>query len=306
MGWTRKDLEDPKLSAEDRAAGEQVLKNFMWNSQWADKIFQDVGILLTSHPGNRPYLKASIESHKKLGYWITLVYDNYLDPDNLNIDYNSVMPARDVMNNVNLFIQNPFQRWGGVLYPYFWSLKFGINILLDFKYIYCCNGDCILEKPENFHLLLKELGDNDILGCGPVRENSFNTAGMIAKTSALKSVIQHFQDRFIPFEVYEKYTQEIGNTEGRFMRAIKDLGLKMSIVSEPYDEQLGRDLKGWWYENLGFRHIHSEHNIAYRYKGIPPHYKYLDERFMGDEYRQIKAYWETKDMEILRNWWARD
>lgn len=305
MGWVRKDLENPNLSPEDREAGKQVLKNFMANSVWADNIFKDTAILLTSHPGNRPYLKATVESYRKLGLWICLVYDNYINPEHPNVDYNSIFPAKDVMDNVDLFLMAHHQTWGGVLYPYFWQLKFGITALQDFKYIYCANGDCLIEKPENFHLLLEQLGDNDLLGCGPVKENSFNTAGFIGKSKVLKDLIQHFQDHFLPFEVYEKWTQEIGNTEGRFSRAIKDLGLKLSIVSDPCDEQLGRVKQGWWYENLGFRHIHSEHNIAYRYKGIPPEPKYLDPRFLGGEYNIIKEYWETKDMKILENWWAK-
>lgn len=305
MGWIRKDLENPNLSAEDRAAGEQVLKNFMANDEWAQKIFKKVGILITSHPSNRPYLKASIEAHKKLGYWICLSYDNYIDPKCDNIDYNSILPAKDVMDMVDTFIMPHHQTWGGVLYPYFWLLKFGYNALQDFEYIYCCNGDCIIEKPENFDMLFKELGDNDILGCGPVKERSFNTAAFLVRTEKFKALIQHFQDRFIPFEVYEKYTQEIGNTEGRFMRAIQDLGLKISIVSEPIDEQIGLIHQGWWYEQLGFRHIHAEHNQAYRRKGIPPEPQYLDSRFLGDEWRVIKSYHDTKDQTILEQWWCK-
>ncbi|HDZ77134.1 MAG TPA: hypothetical protein ENH41_03525 [Candidatus Omnitrophica bacterium] len=305
MGWIRKDLDDPNLSAEDRAAGEQVLKNFMANDTWTKKIFKDVGILLTSHPGNRPYLKGSVESHKKTGYWICLSYDNYINPEHAAVDYNSIMPSKDVMDNIDTFVMPHHQTWGGVLFPYFWLLKVGINTLLDFKYIYCANGDCILEKPENFHMLIEKLGDADILGCGPVKDNSFNTAGMFAKTSALKAMIQHFQDHFIPFEVYEKYTLDIGNTEGRFAKAIKDLGLKVVTVSEPCDEQMGRVEQGWWYENLGFKHIHALHNIAYRYKGIPPHHKYLDNRFVGGEYETIKKYHETGDKKLLEEWWVK-
>lgn len=306
MGWIRKDLEDPKLSPEDMAAGEQVIKNFMANSEWADKFLKNVGILLTSHPGNRGYLKGSVESHKKLGYWLCVAYDNYINPEIEKIDYNSIFPGQDVMEQIDTFIMPHHQTWGGVLYPYFWLLRLGINVLDNFEYIYCANGDCILEKPENFPMLLELIKDYDIISCGPVKERSFNTAGMIAKTSALKAMIKHFQDHLIPFEVYEQYTQEIGNTEGRFSRAIKDLNLKQLIVSPPVDEQMGTDLQGWWYENLGFRHIHAEHNKAYRYKGIPPHYKYLDPRYVGGEYEIIKKYWDSGDIKILENWWAKD
>ena len=64
-----------------------VLNEMMKNDKWAMKIFKDVGVLLTSHPGNRPFLKSSLESHKKLGFWTTVVYDNYFDPNNKDITY---------------------------------------------------------------------------------------------------------------------------------------------------------------------------------------------------------------------------
>ena len=163
----------------------------------------------------------------------------------------------------------------------------------------------ILERPEGFDELFSMLGDADIMTCGPDTERSANTAGFICRTSALKDIIKHFQDHFIPFKNYEKYTMEFGNAEGRFCRAIKDLGLKQVSVEPPYNDQLHKSGYGTWYEKIGFRHIHAEHNYAYRYKGIPPEYKYLDERFMGDEYKVIKEYWETKDDKLLENWWCK-
>ena len=59
-----------------------ILNDMMRNDEWAMNVFKDVGVVLTSHPGNRPFLKASLETHKKLGFWTTLVYDNYFDPNN--------------------------------------------------------------------------------------------------------------------------------------------------------------------------------------------------------------------------------
>ena len=61
-----------------------------------------------------------------------------------------------------------------------------------------------------------------------------------------------------------------------------------------YDDMLRVPGQGLWFEKMGFRHIHSEHNFAYRNKGIPPHPKYFDERFMGDEINVIKEYWDTQ------------
>lgn len=307
MGLIPADLLDPKISEKDKAEIKIVLERFKANDKWINNMFKKVAILLTSHPGNRAFLKHTVESYKKLGYWITLVYDNHIDPERPDVNYNELLPAKDVMDNIDMFLMTHHSTWGGVMFPYAFSLHWGVAILQDFDYIFCANGDCMLEKPENFHLLIKELGDNDILGCGPVTERSFNTNGMIAKSSALKAIMKHFLDHFVPFDTYVKYTQEIGNTEGRFMRAIKDLGFKFGVVSDPCDEQMGRVKQGWWYENLGFRHIHAEYNIAYRYKGIPPELKYIDTRYINQwEIDLLKKYEETKDMEFLKQWWIKE
>jgi len=313
MGLTTEDLKDPKWAEQDKKEIAVVLNRYKENDVWANKASLPVGILLTSHQGNRAYLKACIESHKKLGYWITLAYDNFVNPEVKDMDYNRHLPAKDVMDSVDTFIMPHHQVWGGVLYPYFWLLKFGVNMMQNFKYIYCANGDMVLEKPEGFKELLKRFEDvdADIWGTGPdVFEDNrciFNTTGFICKTEVFKKIMLHFEKYLIPFETYEKYTQEYGNTEGRIGRAIKEYGFKCKQSNpKPTTEQLFyKGQCGEWGDLVGFRHIHAEHNYAYRYKGIPPEIKYFDKRFMGDEYNAIKKYWEEQDKSILENWWAK-
>ena len=65
--------------------------------------------------------------------------------------------------------------------------------------------------------------------------------------------------------------------------------------------------KGFWYDTVGFRHIHGELNYAYRYKNVPPPSKYLDERFCGSEdWKAAKVYDETQDKKSIEYWWAKD
>lgn len=312
MGLTRADLLETKWTEQDKREIAVVLKRYQDNDTWALKAQAKVGILLTSHPGNRGYLKACVETHKKLGYWITVAYDNYLHPDTKDMNYNNYLPAKDVMDNIDTFIMPHYQTWGGVLYPYFWLLRFGVNVMQDFEYVYCANGDMIIEKPEGFSELLKRFEGYDIWGTGPDiftdNRQLFNTAGFICKTTVLKQIIQHFEKYLIPFETYEKYTQELGNTEGRFGRAIKDLGFKYKLsVPFPTSEQLffgGQS--GEWGELLGFRHLHAEMNYAYRHKGIPPPSKYLDERYTsGNDIKYIKLYEEKNDVAVLKDWYAK-
>jgi len=314
MGVTREDfirsgryleISDAEWEAE-LATRKYVVGCYMANDEWAVKIKKKVGVLLTSSSYGRAYLKGSVESHKQLGYWLVLSYDNFIDPTQSTIDWNHWMPPKDVLDNVDTFLLPHHQCWGGVSYPFIWQLRLASGIFNQFEHVLVNNGDTIIEKPEGFPALLEMLGDADIMSSGPGLEREIGTAGLLMKSSAFIKIAKHMIDHMVPFEEYEKSTQDFGNTEGRLAVAVRELGLKQVVCEPPYNEQLHIPGTGTWYKTIGFRHIHGEHNYAYRYKAIPPEPKYFDQRFIGDEYNQIKAYWETKDMEILKNWWAKD
>jgi len=289
----------------------QIVKDMMANDEWAMKVFKDVGVVLTSHPGNRPFLKASLATHKQLGFWTTVVYDNYFDPKNKAITYEQCLPKRDVYDMADTFLIPHHQTWGGVLYPYFWCLYFGLHTMGSFKYIFCSNGDCVLEKPEGFPQIMEMLGDADIMGCGYEHNGGrelFNTTSFIAKTEAIQAVMKHFRDYLIGIDTYEKYAERMGNTESRFAIAIKQLGLKLKKVPKnPVNTQVAEP-GGTWYDILGFRHIHGEWNNAHRRKKIPPNPKYIDNRYMTAKVNMAKKYHDEKDpekkQELLKKWWA--
>jgi hypothetical protein len=301
----KESIADPKTSKADAASMQVFVDNASANDEWALKAFKPIGVLLTAHPGGRAFLKASVESHKKLGYWITLAYDNYFNPERTET-YNDLLPPIDIIHNIDTFIMPHYNTWGGVLYPYFWLLKFGLNAMSGFEYVYCSNGDCILEKPENFQKIIDLLGDNDIMGCSwENNDRIFNTTAFIAKTSAAKAIIKHFGEKLIPFDTYDKYTQEMGNTEGRFAIAIKELGLKaVKNVVPGYNTQFHIPGFGTWYDLIGFRHIHAELGYAWKHKKIPPPIEYYDKRQMrSNDYECISKYYETNDISWLEKWW---
>lgn len=287
-----------------------ILNDMMRNDEWAMKAFKNVGVLLTSHPGNRPFLKHSLITHKKLGFWTTVVYDNYLDPKQGHMKFDQVMPKKDVFDMIDTFLIPHHQTWGGVLYPYFWCLYFGVHAMGAFDYIFCSNGDCILEKPEGFPQIMEMLGDADIMGCGYEDNNGrelFNTTSFIAKTSAIQAVMVHFRDHLIGIDTYEKHAERMGNTEGRFAIAIKELGLKLKKVPvNPVNTQVAAP-GGTWYDILGFRHIHGEWNNAHRRHKIPPNPDYIDDRYMTGKVKAAKEYYAEKDkdkkQQLLKKWW---
>jgi hypothetical protein len=313
MGVTREDLVRSgrylQMSDEDWAreleTRKYVIDCYMKNDSWAVKIKKPVGVLLTSSLYGRPYLKGAVESFKKLGYWLVLSYDNFINPESPDADFNAGMPPKDVMDQVDTFLLTHYQTWGGVSYPFMWQLKLAAGIMSNFEYVLVVNGDCITEKPEGFPDLLAMLGDADILSSGPTLEREIGTAGLLMRSDAFVKIADHMIRHVVPFEEYEKSTQEFGNTEGRLAHAVKGCGLKVARCKDPFNEQ-HHEPGGGWYDAIGFRHIHGEHNYAYRYHKIPPEPKYFDPRFMSDEYKQICEYWRTKDPAILEAWWAKD
>lgn len=267
MSITRNSLKNPDSSPEKRQAIKEALANYMACDAWIAKAFKSVGVLLTSHPNNKQFLRASLESHKQLGFWTTVVYDNYWDPKRTDRSFDYLMPDRATFDLADNFLISKYQDWGGVIFPYFWMLKFGIQQSSMFDYIYHANGDCILERPENFHILFEMLGDADIFFVGwddTKAKPMANTTGFIAKTGAALAIMKHFQDHFVPFDVYEKFAVELGSGEVRFARACLDLKLKvLKPVEAPYDLQLSRPGTGTWYKTIGFRHLHGEQKAGH-------------------------------------------
>ena len=309
MGLVLADLEEPGISEEERASRQLWIDRTRANDKWAKKALKPVGILLTSHQANRLFLKASVESHSKLGHWITLAYDSYINPDWESIDHNQFMPPKDVLDKVDAFFMGHYQTWGGPLFPYFWLIKWGAAMMRDFEIIYCANADFVIEKPEKFELLLDLLGGYDIMTSGPDRDNppAANTAGFIARTQALQKIVKHLENHLVPWENYEKHTQRVGNMEGRLGWAIKELGLKQKRVDPPLEDMFREPGYGTWYDLIGFRHIHAELNYAYRHRKMPPPLKYLDERYVSSrDLEFIKKYEETGDPKVLEDWWAKD
>ena len=321
MGVTREDLVRSgrylQFSDEDwakeLATRQYVIDCYMKNDEWATKIKKTVGVHLTCSPYSRPYLKASLESHKKLGFWTVLSYDNFINPEDATteVDWAYWMPPKDVMVNVDTFLIPHHQTWGGVSYPFIWQLRLASGIFHTMDYVLCNNGDMVVEKPEGFPKLIEMMGDADIMSSGPSLPREIGTAGILMKSSAYMAIAKHMLDHMVPFEEYEKSTQDFGNTEGRLAVAVRDLGLKQVICKpgscpkDPICEQLHVP-GGDWYDIIGMRHIHGELNYAYRYKSTPPPSRYLDERFTGNEDMKAAKAYEAGDMEFVRNWWSKD
>lgn len=314
MGVTRQDLirsgrylemTDAEW-AEELGHRQYLINRLMANDQWAPRIRGKFGVLLTAHQGGLPFIRRSVESWAKLGFWLTLAYDNFIEPDQPTTDYNRFMPPATVMHKVDTFLLSHYQTWGGPSYPYCWLLRLGAGVMSHFEYVIVANGDSTIEKPEGFEKLIELMGDADFMSAGPVLEREIGTLAFIIKGKHLPALAAHLVDHMVPFEEYEKSTQDFGNTEGRMAVAVRDLGLRQAIVpGMPISDQFHTP-QGTWHELLGIRHIHGELNHAYRYGKIPPPLKMLDASLMsGHDLAHISKWEETGDIEWLQKWWAK-
>ena len=208
MGVTREDfirsgryleLSDEEWEAE-LATRKLVVGCYMANDSWAVKIKKNVGILLTASSYGRPYLKASLETHQKLGYWVAVAYDNFIDPKaEGEIDWKYWMPPKDCMDLMDTFLMPHHQCWGGVSYPYIWQLRLASGLMSNFEYVFCNNGDCIIEKPEGFPKLLEEMGDADIMSAGPTLPREIGTASFLVRGKVFQAIAKHMNDHMVPF-----------------------------------------------------------------------------------------------------------
>ena len=284
-----------------------LLESCISNDEWATRVFKKIAILVVSHSGQRAYLNSCIETHSKLGYFIALAYDNYIDPEISSIDHNSFMPDKDILDKIDLLIIPHHQTWKDDMYPWFWQLKWGSSALQNFEYIYCVNGDFIIEKPDSFNELFSLLEGYDIMTCGPDTEKESSTGAFISKSQVLIDIVGYIQNYYIPFEKYEKNKPYTSNAETRFGEAIKSLSIKQKHVDIYPDSVLLFEPKGTWYDLVGLRHIHGELDYAYKLGLIPPHYKYIEEKYLLDvyNYELIKEYWDTGNIGVLDSWWRK-
>jgi hypothetical protein len=292
--------------AEELAHRQYLINRLMANDAWAPKIRKKVGVILTAHSGGLPFIRRSVESWSKLGYWLTLAYDNFIDPEWGSVDYNRFMPPKDAMGKVDTFVLSHHQTWGGPSYPYCWLVRLAGEMMSHFEYVVVANGDSVLEKPEGFNDLLVMMGEADFMSAGPVLEREIGTLAFIIKGKFLTALGAHLVDHMVPFEEYEKSTQEFGNTEGRMAVAVRELGLTQYIVPEmPLSDQFHIP-QGTWYKTIGIRHIHGELNHAYRYGKIPPPLALMDEQYMSShDLEHLRKFEETKDPEALKTWWSK-
>jgi hypothetical protein len=264
-----------------------------------NKLKEDLCVIIPTHRYQRPWLKACLEGVQKLERFSILAYDNPFHKGQVGRPMPQLLPPNDVMAMVDYISMKPKTFHSGVTIPHMWNMVFAVNqaYILGFEYIFCINGDFIMERPENFGNLREFMGDADIfpLAWNP-KKPSCGTAAFIAKT---EPQIKFWRDFARTIHIPK------GNAEARMGRFYKENKLKVFHDNPgPLPHQMPQP-NSTWYKTVGLRHLHAEHKIRRWQNEEPIEEKYCDKRFLnGNEQRTIGMYWKTKDKKHLKAWWG--
>ncbi len=265
-----------------------------------DKLNQPLAIIVPTHSGHLPWLTPCLESIKDLGYYILVSFDNsYARHGGLD----RMWPQPQVSAMADAFVTKHFTWRPSVGSGHFWNMMYGLTMLkgFGFTYAFSINGDCILEKPENFPQLLEMLGENDLFpNHTDVEKRFMGTMGWIGKVDVM---LKFFQ------ECIE--TQYVGSrtTEGRLAFFIADNNI--SITTNDVNPEKWRykipEPECTWYRTVGFRHLHAEHKIRKRHKMEPLERHHYDlgpgGLYMGKFFASsVVKYWETGEEKYLKIW----
>jgi len=275
-----------------------VYKNNTNDEMIYNKLKKDICVIIPTHRYQRPWLKACLEGVNKLEYFTILAYDNPYHKGQVGRPIDQLLPPNDVMAMVDYISIKPETLHSGVTIPHMWNMVFAVNqaYVLGFEYIFCVNGDFIMERPENFGQLRKLMGDADMypLAWNP-KKPSCGTAAFIAKT---ETQVEFWRDFARTLHIPK------GNAEARMGRYYKENKLKVFHDKPgPMAHQMPQP-NSTWYKTVGLRHLHAENKIRRWDKLEPIEEKYFDERFMTpNEKKCFNQYWKTKDKKCLEIWW---
>lgn len=266
----------------------------------------DTAIIVTSHPGHRMFLEATLKNYMKTGKYVILSYDSH-----------NQWPHQDIMNIPHSIVTKP-QTYGaekriGWLYDV--VLAGGlIRPLNNIEAVIITNGDCIWEIPENVDSLraMVDRFNGDMM-CVTAEPNLPHTAAMIMKSWVFQSFIDYVIS-LLELNPKESYSPEVLLRDFISWRELKNVVprfLPEYPLGHRYvgkvDHYASYNQSHTWKRLVGFRNLGAEHKAACYEHLEPVDKKYFDIsstlNFDAHESATLYRYLRTGDRRWLYMYW---
>jgi len=128
----------------------------------------DMAILVTSWRGHLKWLKATLTNYRLTGKFVICAYDPpyYSFSSQKESLMKEYMPRIDVLLLAHSWTLKHITYDFDIRNGWFWDVRYAQGIIKqfdNFKYVFCVNGDCVWEKPENINKMVEILGDGDLM-----------------------------------------------------------------------------------------------------------------------------------------------
>lgn len=274
----------------------------------------DTAVIVTCWAGQLKWLKAVLASYRMTGAFVIMAYDNpfyaWAEKNYQTMLRTMPNPHHYILANaaVHKHITYDSDKRNG----WYWDVRYAQGVIKSFpniKYIYCTNGDCIIERPEGLKEIIALLGGNDIMA-GQSDGNVIHTADMIMKVEAFNEIFDFMYDKMRVPVIGSRSPEQM------LLEAVAYLNIKvMHAPVQPISPEDGSTdyycrygQPSTWRDVLGFRNLFAEYETAGNEgkEPLPAKYvdNYLDWIYWGGEEREtICKYWETGDRRYLFKYW---
>jgi hypothetical protein len=289
---------------------------------WQDILFNlndipmntDTAIIVTSWAGQLGWLKATLESYRRSGCFVILSFDNpHYAWNNLDdpeyILKNTVRPLHMMMAHAFVMKHKTYdadKRTG-----WYWDVRYAQGILKSFpniKYVYCTNGDCIVEKPEGFDELKRIMGDGDLMAGQSTPGATIHTACTLYKINAFNKIMDYMASRN-RFTIYGAQSPECMLRDAVNILQLKETFAPVQPIAKDgsIDYYCTQYVDSTWKTVLGFRNLYAEQEYRENNRLEPLDKKYfdpfMDYTYFRDDWRAtICKYYATGDKRYLMMW----
>jgi len=283
----------------------------------------NMAIIVTSYVGHLKWLKATLTNYRLSGKFVICAYDLpfYAWSGAAGRDLDSMFPHAGIFLLAHSWVFKHLTYDCDKRNGWFWDVRYAHGIVKqfsNFKYIFCTNGDCILEKPDGLDEIVDILGDGDVMSDAStfdgVNSGNIHTCSVMYKIDAFNAIFDNIAEKMrIPV---------IGSRspETCLREAINECGLKEVLApkqpmypDEPYQNQVDHyhsfNQDCTWKEVLGFRNLGAEYNTGLQEQlELPPREYfdlYRDGIYLNNmEKSTLYHYYKTGDRRWLYKAWS--